>query len=411
MPAFQYIAVDRGGHRITGEFIENDEAAVVARLRAAGHFPSQVRMAAGDGAGSAAREAVIVKRGFFNRVSGTDMLIFSRQMANLVRGGLPIISSFAALISHTESGPLRDVLIAVKADVEQGTTLWEALAKHPRVFPQLFVSMVRAGEASGELPAVLEWLANLIEQEQTRKSQVRSAMAYPILLILVGSGAVGFLLTFLIPRFVTLFEEMEQALPLPTQILITASGLLTSSWWALLIGMVAALQGVRIYGRTPGGRYALDRLKLRVPLFGKMWRKMGVARMARVLGTLLQGGVPILEALAVARGTLGNEVLGRGVDEAQRQVREGERLGNALALSGLFPLLLTQMVSIGEETGDLGSSLDTVSRTFEVEVDSLMKSLLSMLEPLIIIVMGGLIAFIVMAMLLPVFQMNLFGGS
>lgn len=410
MPTFQYVAVDRAGRRVTGELNEQDESAVVARLRQQGQFPSQVCQAASGAAAPAAEGEAKPKRSLFGRISGQEMTIFSRQMANLVRGGLPIIVSFSALIAHTESERLRSVLIAVRSDVESGSTLWEALGKHPRVFPDLFVSMIRAGEASGELPAVLEWLADLTEQEQTRRSAIRSAMAYPILLVIVGSMAVLFLMTFLIPRFVELFAELEQALPVPTQVMIGLSSFLSHFWWAIVLVIVSVWFGVKQFGKTPAGRYKLDSLKLRVPLFGKMWRKMGVSRMAMTLGTLLRGGVPILEALSVARGVLGNEVLGRGVDEAQRQVREGERLGEALRTSGLFPPLLTQMIGIGEETGDLGGSLDTVCRTFDVEVDGLMKGLLSMLEPLIILCMGGLIAFIVMAMLLPIFQMNLSAG-
>ncbi|MCS6860500.1 MAG: type II secretion system F family protein [Abditibacteriales bacterium] len=420
MPTFSYVAVDSNGKKVSGQLTADNQKDAIARIRQLGQFPAQVTLVSRNGAEAAVAavgtqpdaEGKERKRApLFQRISTHDMAVFSRQLANLVKGGLPIIASFSALIDHTENLKLKETLMKARSDVEAGSTLHEALGAHPRVFSPLYVNMVRAGEASGELPGVLEWLADLLEKEQARRTQIRSALAYPILLVVVGTGAVAALITFLIPQFKTVFEEMNQALPLPTQVLMTISDFVKARWW-LMFGIAALIVfGVRQYGRTPRGRFHLDSLKLRVPILGKLWHKMAVARLARTLSTLLRGGVPILDAMEVVRGVLGNEVLARAVEEARARVREGEHLAESLRATRLFPPLLVQMLGVGEQTGDLDGVLNTVANTFDVEVDSTMKSLLSLLEPVIILGMGGLVAGIIMAMLLPIFQMNLMAGQ
>lgn len=420
MPTFSYVAVDSSGKKVSGQLTADNQKDAIARIRQLGQLPTQVTLASRNGAEAAvaavgtpteAEEKEKKRAPLFQRITTHDMAVFSRQLANLVKGGLPIIASFSALIDHTENLKLKETLIKARSDVEAGSTLHEALGAHPRVFSPLYVNMVRAGEASGELPGVLEWLADLLEKEQARRTQIRSALAYPLLLVVVGTGAVAALITFLIPQFKTVFEEMNQALPLPTQVLMAISDFVKMRWW-LMFGIAALIFfGVRQYGRTPQGRFHLDSLKLRVPILGKLWHKMAVARLARTLGTLLRGGVPILDAMEVVRGVLGNEVLSRAVEEARTRVREGERLAESLRATRLFPALLVQMLGVGEQTGDLDGVLNTVANTFDVEVDSTMKSLLSLLEPVIILGMGGLVAGIIMAMLLPIFQMNLMAGQ
>jgi type II secretion system protein F len=420
MPTFSYVAVDGNGKKVSGQLTADNQKDAIARIRQQGQFPTQVTLTSRNGAEAAVAavgtpaEAVGKEKRrapLFQRIGTHDMAVFSRQLANLVKGGLPIITSFSALIDHTENLKLKETLMKARSDVEAGSTLHEALGAHPRVFSPLYVNMVRAGEASGELPGVLEWLADLLEKEQARRTQIRSALAYPLLLVVVGTGAVAALITFLIPQFKTVFEEMNQALPLPTQILMGISDLIKARWW-LMLGIAAlSFFGVRQYGRTPQGRFQLDSLKLRVPILGKLWHKMAVARLARTLSTLLRGGVPILDAMEVVRGVLGNEVLSKAVEEARGRVREGEHLAESLRATRLFPALLVQMLGVGEQTGDLDGVLNTVANTFDVEVDSTMKSLLSLLEPVIILGMGGLVAGIIMAMLLPIFQMNVMAGQ
>jgi type II secretion system protein F len=418
MPNFSYVAVDTSGKKISGQLTADSQRDAIARIRQQGQYPTQVTLSGRNGAEAAAAavvaqpEATEKKRApLFQRIRPQDMAVFSRQLANLVKGGLPIIASFSALVEHTENVKLKETLIKVRGSVEAGSTLYEALGEHPRVFSKLYVSMVQAGEASGELPGVLEWLADLLEKDQARRTQIRSALAYPMLLVIVGSGAVFTLITFLVPSFQKVFEDMNQALPLPTQILMAVSDFIKLRWW-LIAGVAAMVYfGIRQYGQTTMGRYQIDSFKLRAPILGKLWHKMAVARLARTLGTLIRGGVPILDAMEVVRGVLGNDVLAKALDESRIRVREGERLAESLKATRLFPPLLVQMLGVGEQTGDLDGVLATVANTFDVEVDSTMKSLLSLMEPVIILGMGGVVAVVIMAMLLPIFQMNVMAGG
>jgi len=399
MPTFDYIAIDTTGARVTGRLTDTDEQAATQRLRESGSFPTAIRLA-GEGPLSAPRLAT--------RVKSADLTIFSRQLANLVKGGLPLLRAFSALIEHTDNPNLRQVLTEVRSEIQSGTTLSDALAGHPGAFPPLYVNMVRAGEESGDLQGVLAWLASLLERDNIQRSQIRSALAYPLLLLTVGSAAVTCLLIFLIPRFVDIFAELEQALPLPTQILLNVSSGLAKWWWAIGGGIALLWTAAKQYVGSPSGRLAWDRFRLRLPLLGPLTRKIVVARLSRTLSTLLRGGVPILSAMEVVREVLGNEVLARGVDEVRLKVKEGESIAGPLAQEGVFPPLLTHMIALGEETGDLPGVLDTVANSYDVEVENEMKAVISLIEPLIILVMGTLIAFIILAMLLPIFQMNVF---
>lgn len=408
MPGFTYKGLDNGGRQVAGRIIADDERTAVLQIKGMGLFPMDVRAARdGQGAASATRSETFHIGGGIN---SRDLTVFSRQLANLVSGGLPLMRTFAALTEHTESPRLRAVMQKMQQDVQTGKALWEALSAHPRIFPPLYVSMVKAGEASGQLSDVLEWLADYQEKEQTRKTQIRSALAYPTLLITVGLTSVFLLVTFIVPRFVTIFEEFDQALPMPTVIMLGISGFLTHWWWLVVGSVVAILVGLKEFARTPTGRLHVDRWKLKVPLFGKLTLKAAVSRFARTTATLLRGGVPLLDSMVVVREVAGNEVLARGADQVREGMREGESFAKRLQDTGVFPPLLTHMVGVGEETGDLQGTLLTVANSYDVEVDASIKSIVSLLEPLIIITVGSMIAFIILAMLLPVFQLNLTSG-
>ncbi|MGB9588938.1 MAG: type II secretion system F family protein, partial [Armatimonadota bacterium] len=344
------------------------------------------------------------------RVGSGDLTVFSRQLANLVSSGLPLMRTFVALTEHTENQRLKAALLRIQQEVKAGKALWEALDTHPNIFPSLYVSMVKAGEASGQLASVLQWLADYLEKEQARRVQIRSALAYPTLLVTVGSLAVFMLITLVVPKFVTIFEEFGQALPLPTRIMLALSTLLSHWWWALILVAGGIAFGMKAYARTTAGRLNIDRLKLRVFLLGKLNLKMSVSRFARTTATLLQGGVSLFDAMAIVRNVVGNEVLARGIDLARAGMREGESFATRLRETNVFPPLLTHMAGVGEETGDLQGALTTVANAYDTEVDATLKSIVSLLEPVIIITIGGIIAFIILAMLLPVFQINLMTG-
>lgn len=340
------------------------------------------------------------------RVSFQDLTVMTRQLASLVGGGLTLMQAIDALIEHTENDTLAAALTQVREELRSGGTFAEALAKHPRLFSPLYVSIVRAGEVSGELPRVLNWLADYMEREQTRRTQIRSALAYPILLSVVMVGALAFLLIFLVPRYAALFAEMGQSLPLPTQILLTVSGALARWWWLVALAVLATVYLYRTVRRTVRGRWVTDLWKLRLPLFGRLHLKSAVGRMARALSVLLMGGVPVLEALGVVREVVGNEVLAQALDEMRQRVREGERLADHLRRSGVFPPLLTRLVAVGEETGSLPQALTTVADTLDLEVDSALKALVALLEPALILLLGTVVGFVVISLLMAVFQLN-----
>jgi Type II secretory pathway, component PulF len=330
----------------------------------------------------------------------------TRQLASLVGGGLTLMQSIDALIEHTENERLASALMQIREELRGGGTFAEALTKHPHLFSPLYVSIVRAGEVSGELPRVLNWLADYMEREQTRRTQIRSALAYPILLSIVMVIALSFLLIFLVPRYAALFAEMGQTLPLPTQILLAVSGFLVRWWWAITLGIVAIAYAYRLVRRTPRGRWVTDAWKLRLPVFGRLHLKSAVGRMARALSVLLMGGVSVLEALAVVRDVVGNEVLAQALDEVRQRVREGERLADHLRRSGVFPPLLTRLAAVGEETGSLPQALTTVADTLDLEVDSSLKALVALLEPALILSLGIVVGFVVISLLMAVFQLN-----
>ena len=405
MPTFHYEALEPGGAQVSGEIAAESGDAVLRQLRAAGQFPLQVNIV--SGAPSEVRRGVRRRRG----VKRQDLTIFSRQLASLVGGGLPLMRCVEALIEHTENETLLTVLENVRDDLRSGGTLWEAMDKHRRVFPTLYVSMIRAGEASGELPSILNWLAEHTEKEQARWTQVSFALAYPTLLLVVGTGAVAFLTVFMVPRFAAVYAELEQALPMSTAALMAVSQFLGRWWWVLGGALVSIGFAYRWYQSTPKGLWATDRLKLRLPLFGKLHQKMAMERLSRTLSILLRGGVPLLEALDVTGAVLGNEVLSRALGEVRQRVREGETIASHLRRSGRFPPLLIHLSAIGEETGTLPDALNTVADTYDVEVDAEIKGLIAMMEPAIILVMGVMVGLIITAMVMPIFQMNLMAGQ
>jgi type II secretory pathway component PulF len=405
---FAYKGLDTAGKTVTGEITAEDAQGAAALLKARAIHPMAVTAAAGNKPASAALppSGSLFKR----RNMAADVAILTRQLANLVAGGVQLMAAFAALTEHTENPRLRAVLVRMQEDVHGGSTLWEALAAHPTVFPPLFVNMVKAGEASGQLASVLNWLADYQEQEQTRRMQIRGALMYPTLLVVAGTLAILLLVVFVVPKFSMMFTEFGQALPLPTMILLAISSFMSRWAWAVALGIVLLVVGLRRYGQTPAGKLVMDGWRLKAPLFGALALKAAMSRFARTTATLLQGGVPLLDALSVVRDVLDNEVLARATDDAREGMREGERFAARLQATGVFPGFLTHMIGIGEETGDLRSMLKTVAGTYDIEVEATLKGLVSMLEPLIIITVGVIMGGIILSMLLPIFSINLAGG-
>ena len=405
MPQYSYRGLDKSGKQINGEISADDGHSALIRVKALGVFPTDIKIA---------REAPVAQTRKSNghnsgKVRSSDLTIFSRQLANLVKGGLPLMRIFTALTEHTENARFADVLNRMQQEIKGGKALWEALAEYPTIFPPIYVSMVKAGEASGQLSSVLNWLATYLEMEQLRKNQIRSALAYPALLTGVGALTIVSLVIFIVPRFVSMFQEFEQALPTPTVILIGLSNIMVNWWWIIALVIFVAVTGSKAYVKTPQGRLAFDTLNLRLPLLGKLNMKSAVSRFARTTAILMHGGVTLFDSMSIVRDVVGNEVFARGVDRVREGMREGQSFSAHLKESGVFPPLLTHMAAVGEETGDLQGVLITVADTYDVEVETTLKSVVALMEPIIIVIIGSVIAFIILAMLLPVFQINMMG--
>ncbi|MBF0275954.1 MAG: type II secretion system F family protein, partial [Nitrospinae bacterium] len=290
--------------------------------------------------------------------------------------------------------------------VHGGSSFTEALAKHPKVFSKLYISMVRAGEASGILDKILDRLASFLEKSQQLKDSILNALIYPILLVIIGGSAVAILLTFVIPKFVTIFEDMGTEIPLPTQILLGMSDFIVSWWWALLMGGIALFFFLRYLLTIPSIRFSWDSFKFRSPIFGNLIQKIEVARFTRTFGTLIQSGVPILQALTIVKDTVTNAKIADSIDPVYIKVKDGSGVADPLEEQKTFPVMAIQMIKVGEETGQLESMLLKVAETYELEVEKTVKALISLLEPLMILVMGGIVGAIVISMLMAIFSIN-----
>src|SRR5579884_2434379 len=425
MPEFVYEALDSTGHATSGTINARDSADAAVKVRALGVYPTRIGGSkAGNGTaaavshnGDAAKgvQAVVsgVRSGLRSEPEGAGdvkkvprlhVLLFTREMADLLDAGLPMDRAFSVLIEQTDSEPVRAMLTAMQGDIRAGQPLSAALAKFPREFPQLFVNMVRAGEVSGQLADVMLRLATFMEKEQVRRSQIMAALTYPMVLICVAVLAVTCLLIFVIPRLASVFSELGSTLPLPTRILLGLAGFLTHWGWALLLGLAAAYYGFRAWIATDAGRRAFDGFRLRAPLFGTLMQKIVAARLVRTLGTLLGGGVPILEAMEISASAVGNRVATEAILAARGGVRQGETLHEAMERAGEFLPVVKHMTAVGEETGRLPHMLIRTADTLDFEVDTAMRRLTSLVEPVVVLLMGGFVAFVVMSILLPIFQ-------
>jgi len=402
VPVFVYRAADQQGKTIDGVMDAPDARAVVDRLQRDAYFPIRVAPQAAGGALGLRFSALRQKR-----VTGRDVVEFTQQLATLIEAGLPLDRALLILEELTGHPRIREISADILRSVRGGSSLSDALAKHhPHPFSRLYISMVRAGEKGGVLEATLKRLAELLREAQEFRDAIVSATIYPALLTLVGAAAVVFLLTFVIPRFGEIFKDLGQDLPMPTYVLLTVSGAVQTYWWVVALVVVAAVLVTRMVLSTSEGRLGADRLLLRLPLAGDVVLKTEVARFARVLGTLLRSGVPVVSALSVVREMIGNRILANAVDRLADGVKRGAGLSAPMAETGVFPPLARHLVRIGEETGRLEEMLLRVADAFEAEVRKLVKRLTGLLEPEIILAMGLVVGFIVVAMLMAIFSIS-----
>jgi type IV pilus assembly protein PilC len=403
MASYNYVAKDALGKVITGTSEAENEQILVRRLREKGYWvqkvnparaPTRQKTQAAGGGGAL---------GALSRVSGRDLAIFCRQFATMIDAGVSLVRCLAVLEEQSGSARLRQIIREIQTAVESGETLSRALTRWPRVFNNLFVGLVRAGEVGGVLDETLNRLAIFMEENERLRQKVKSAMTYPALVLVFATVVVIGLVTFILPQFVKVFEDLgiDKDLPAPTQILVQVSNFLTTKYWMVIGGAVLAFMAVSQYKHTRIGRRHSDWLKLKTPVFGKLNHKIAIARFSRTLSTLLVSGVPILQALETVAGAVDNEIIADAIMAARAAIREGEQIGDPLQRSGMFPPMVVQMVAIGEETGSLDAMLSKIADFYESEVDATLASLTAALEPLMIVMLGFIVGFIVISMFMP----------
>ena len=401
MAVFEYRGVGADGRPAKGIVDAESARAARAKLRKDGIFPTEVREeSAGRGiAGRPGRRAG-------RRVSATDLAVTTRQLATLVGAAVPLVESLRALADQVEHPTLKPVLARVRERVNEGASLADALADHPRIFTPLYVNMVRSGEASGALDIVLGRLADFTEKQARLRGRLGAAMIYPIIMLVVGTGILAFLLTYVVPQITQVFAEQKVALPWLTRALLAVTDVLRGYWWLILGLVAAAALGLDRYRRTPKGREALDRLWLRLPVFGRLVRMAAVARATRTLSTLLGAGVQMLPALGIVAAVVDNRVLAGAIEAARTRVAEGESLSEPLRRSGQFPPIVTHMIAVGERSGELEAMLSKVADAYDEVVETRIAALTALLQPVMILAMGAVVLLVVLAILLPIIDMN-----
>lgn len=400
MTTFFYTAVDPAGRKKTGYVDAADQKAAIAMVTAEGRYVLNIR----EEQKRVAQAKSHSEEGRKGRTTKADIALFTRRLSDLSGAGLPLDRVLRVLAEQSESEQIAAVSEAALDDVKKGLPVSQALAKHPKYFPEMYTQTLKAGEASGQFPESAGRMADLLESEVARKSQVVSALIYPGVLTFTAIAVVTFLLTWVVPRLSGVFTGLGDSLPLPTKILLAVTGFLTSKGLIILGVLIAAGVGLQVWMRTESGREARDAFVLKVPGLGKIIRKALVSRYARVLGTLVNGGVPILEAIQLAGMSSGNAVFIKRNRVVESEVKEGKTIAGALRDAGGFPPVLTHMVAIGEETGDLPKMLSRVSDSLDFEVEQGLRRLTAMAEPVIILIMGAIVAFVVLSVLLPIFS-------
>lgn len=403
MPAFNYKAKTSAGLVMQGSIDADEQKGAVEKLRSQKLVVLEI---AEKSNGPLDKIKALIAASQKGHVTSKDLVLFSRQLSTLVGAGVPIVQSLGILETQAENPAFKEVLASVKSDIEAGLSISDALKKHPEAFPELYTSMIKAGELGGILDTILERLTVYMESSEALKAKVKSAMMYPAIVLSICAVVTCFLMVFVIPTFKNIFASFGGELPLPTQILINISDWMKHYWYILLATPYAAYKGFFTFYKTPKGHKIVDGYTLRAPIFGIILKKVAVARFTRTLGTLIKSGVPIMQALETVAQTAGNVVIADAVLLTRESIREGGHLSDPLKKSGIFPNMVTSMISVGEETGALDVMLAKIADFYDQEVDTAVKGLTSLIEPIVIVVMGVVIGTIVVAMFMPMFGLG-----
>lgn len=404
MPVYEYEALLSSGRKNKGIIDAESEAAVRSRLRSEGKFPVKISLSKTKtelgGEGGLGRVVL------FERIKAAEIHLFTRQLATLLGAGIPLDSALNSIIDQAEKASLKKALAQVKESVSEGETLSRAMQRFDKLFPNMYVNMVRAGEASGALDIVLAKLADFGEKQETLKAKLKAALIYPIFMAVVGAGILFILVTYIVPNITSVFDDMEQALPLPTIILINLSSFLQNYWWVILLVFASLFILLRMAVRRKTGKFVWDMVKLRVPLFGIVIRKSVAARFASTMESLLGSGVGIIDALEIVKRIIDNVHVSAVIDQAIEDINKGRSMAHALSGTPWFPPMYVQMVAVGETSGQLEEMLGKVAEASERDVESAVLGMTSLIEPVMIVSMGLVVGLIVLSILLPIFEMN-----
>jgi len=398
MPTYIYKARDATGKLVKGSMDATNRDELTEKLNRMGYMTTRV---------TEAISGIKIESAFekFKRISTEDMIIFNVQLANMINSGIPILVCLDTLDKQIENKRLRETVGEIKRNLEAGDSFSQALARHPRVFSKLFMNMVKVGEASGKLDTVLTRFAEYTERQANLNQKIKGALFYPIILLFAGIAVTLFIVTTIIPQFAEIFMKAGIRLPMPTMILYEVGTWLKHYWYVVGLVIIMACVAVRFYVRTRKGRLVFDRLTLKIPIIGSLLRKVCIARFSRTLATLVSSGVSILQSLDITREVIGNEVLGRVIGNVRGSVEKGEKIAEVLKVSEEFPADTVQMISVGEETGNLDGMLNKIADFYNMSIGYSIKKLTTVLEPLFLVIMGGMVGFIMASMLLPIFDM------
>jgi type IV pilus assembly protein PilC len=397
MPVFVWVAQTKKGRKLKGEIDAANEAIALSQLKKRNFTVKKLKPKPKD---------IFQNISFLKpKVTKKDLMIFTRQFSTMIDAGLPLVQGLTILAEQSENPTFKAILKEITKDVEGGSTLAEAMKKHPKIFDSLFVNLVAAGEMGGMLDTILRRLAQFIEKAEKLKSQIKGAMTYPLVVVAIAIIVIAVILIFVIPVFEDMFKSFGSALPTPTQIVVNMSRFLKSNIHWVIIALMALIYGFKRYRDTAAGRKVTDSLFLKLPVFGNLLKKTAVARFTRTLGTMISSGVPILDALEIVAKTAGNVVIEEIIYEVRGSIAEGQTIAEPLSENDIFPGMVIQMIAVGEATGALDSMLEKIADFYDEEVDAAVAALTSMLEPLLMLFLGGSIGGLVIAMYLPIFGM------
>ena len=397
MPVYKYKAINRSGKSVEGVIDAESPKIASDKLKTKDFYLSSLEEV---------KQAAAKRFNFFGGISSSELSLTTRQFSTLISAGLPLEASLSALSEQADDQKLGQVLAEVRERINEGRTLASAMGDHPKVFSELYQNMVKAGEASGTLEIVLERLADFLEKQSALRSKVKGAMMYPIFMFVIGSSVLFFMMTFVIPKIAAIFESSNTTLPLITIVLLNSTSFISNHIGLLLLASAAVLFGIYRLSITPKGKRFIDTYSFRIPVFGKISKLILISRFTRTLGTLMSSGIPLLEALEISEAVAGNIIVREALERVRDNIREGTSFAAPLRDSGIFPPLVTRMVAVGEQTGDLDTMLLKVSDSYDAQVETMVSTLTSLLEPIMILVMGVVIGFIVFAILMPIFDLT-----